>query len=120
MIWRHPSHLTHRPSVRTRFSSVAWISLDSRLNHAKMIHPSISQCAGAKTPLFTLTDAALKGRPFILRFLHLIFDAALGHHAFFIGVLYLLHFRYGIGQLNDCRMRIPSRQDYVHTGGFVL
>jgi hypothetical protein len=26
--------------VRTRFSSVAWISLDSRLNHAKITHLS--------------------------------------------------------------------------------
>ncbi len=39
MICRHPSHFTHSPSVRTRFSSFAWISLDSRLNHAKIAHP---------------------------------------------------------------------------------
>src|SRR6185312_1375647 len=93
MIWRQPSHLTHRPSVRTRFSSVAWISLDSRLNHAKIAH--------------------LSNRD-------LIFNASLRHHTFFIGVLYLLHFGYGIGQLNDCRMRVPSRQDYVYLRRFLL
>src|SRR3954469_19475522 len=32
MTWRQSSHFTHRPSVRTRFSAVASISLFSRLN----------------------------------------------------------------------------------------
>src|SRR6185312_9861901 len=118
MIWRQPSHLTQRPSVRTRFSSVAWISLDSRLNHAKITHLSNRNAPGLKPLLITLPNAALKGRfPPKSR---LIFNTPLGHHAFFIGVLYLLHFGYGIGQLNDCRMRVPSRQDYVYLRRFLL
>src|SRR3954469_13461419 len=32
MTWRQSSHFTHSPSVRTRFSAVASISLFSRLN----------------------------------------------------------------------------------------
>src|ERR1700680_507891 len=83
IICRQPSHLTHSPSVRTRFSSDACISLDSLLNHAKVL-------------------------PF------LVLNTPLREHAFFVGVLYLLHLRDRIGQLNDCRMCVAARQDHMH------
>src|SRR6476620_4229281 len=61
MIWRHPSHLTHRPSVRTRFSSFACISLHARLNHAKFYSPFISELKMPRAPsLLRLSNA----RPF--------------------------------------------------------
>src|SRR5215831_18381997 len=75
IIWRQPSHFSHSPSVRTRFSSFAWISLDSRLNHANV-----------RTQLSFPDYRCL-----------LIFDAPLRHDALFIGVLHLFHLGDGIG-----------------------
>ena len=43
-----------------------------------------------------------------------IFDSPLGLDAFLVGVLNLPHLGDGIGQLNDCRMRVASRQDDMH------
>src|SRR5580698_8144367 len=50
----------------------------------------------------------------------LVFNSSLRHHAFFISMLYLAHLRHGIGNLDNRRMRIPSRQDDMHHLWLVL
>src|SRR2546430_4286741 len=43
-----------------------------------------------------------------------ILNSSLRHHALLVGMLHLAHFGDGIRQLDNCRMRIPPRQDNMH------
>ena len=49
-----------------------------------------------------------------------VLDSSLRHHALFVGVLYLAHFCHGVGDFQDCRVRISARQDYVYHLRFPL
>src|SRR5438067_13632963 len=43
-----------------------------------------------------------------------ILNSSLRHHALLVGMLYLAHFGHRVCQLDNCRMRIPPRQDHMH------
>src|SRR5437764_9431314 len=49
-----------------------------------------------------------------------ILDSALRQHTLFEGVLHLLHLGHGVGDLDNRRMRVASRQYYMHLLWFAL
>src|SRR6185437_971758 len=43
-----------------------------------------------------------------------VFNPSLRDHALFVGVFYLAHFGDGVRKLDNCRMRVASRQDNMN------
>src|SRR5215471_4609114 len=112
--WRQPSHLTHRPSVRTFFSPEVSNSPDWRLNHVIVIVES-SNCRTDE-----LNSSSYFVNPKNLTIQKLVLDSPLCHHALFVGVLYLAHLRYRVGKFDNCRMGVAPRQDNMHHVRFLL
>ena len=84
---RQDSHLTHRPSVRTRRSSggvVCSIAFLSRLNQA------------------------IVGRS------SLVVDSPLRQYTLRVRVFHLAHLGDQVGQLDQLRMRVSAGADHVH------
>src|SRR5256885_16149898 len=104
MICRQLSHFTQRPSVRTFFSPEVSSSPDWRLNQAIEVLKLSNLVIGKfqiQLPNYPITQS--------------VFDSSLRHDALFVGVLYLAHFSHGIGEIDNCRMCVPSRQDNVRS-----
>src|SRR5438270_7925629 len=134
MTWRQSSHLTHRPSVRTRFSAVASISLFSRLNQdigklpvaggqLPVIHFETRLYRTLRIAMIAIITTIISNNAGVLtniRFAPSIFDPALREHALFVGMLHLLHLGDRVGDLDDGRMRIASGQYYMYLFGFGL
>src|ERR1700728_915645 len=109
MICRQFSHFTHNPSVRTVFSPDELSSPDSRLNEAISQFLVPSNQYRVKPPFFSVLDTR-----------YLVLYAPLRHYAFFVRVFHLPHLRYRVGGLDNCGMRVPSRQDDMHHLRFLL
>src|SRR6267378_102762 len=109
MICRHSSHLTHRPSVRTFFSPEVSSSPDCRLNHVIRQLPVATTEYPATSSLVLSTGYRI-----------LVLDSPLRHHALLVRVFDLAHFGDSVGEFDNCRMSIPSGQDYVHHLGPLL
>src|SRR3954471_4518610 len=94
MICRHCSHFTQSPSVLTFFSPEVSSSCGCRLNHVIAV------------PIFWpwIDDASAS----------LVLDAPLRHDALLIGMFYFAHLGHRVGQISNCGVCIPPRQDYVH------
>src|SRR5512141_2550602 len=101
MIWRHPSHFTQSPSVFTFFSPEVSRSCDCRLN--QLINAVLSSQSRYAVGTATGDPALTPGDALVL-------DAALRQNAFLVGVLYFAHLGDGIRQINNCRVRVASRQ----------
>src|SRR5580700_7645349 len=113
MICRQFSHFTHRPSVRTVFFPELSRSPDSRLNQA------IRQFLVPST-WYRVNNAFLGIRYWVLSTWYSVLDSPLRHHALLIRMLYLSHLRHRVGDLDNCGVCVPSRQDDMHHFWFPL
>ena len=105
------SHLTHRPSVRTRRSSggvVCSIDFLSRLNQAIVsVSATIAEeSAGRRVSLHLNLDAVEARSP-------LVVDASLGQNALCVGVFDLAHLGDQVGEFDERGMSVAAGADHV-------
>src|SRR3984957_4321700 len=109
MIWRQVSHFTHSPSVRTFRSPEVSSSPACRLNQV------INSVVGRWPNAILLQVRGVGQRPKANRQRRFsVLNSPLRHHTFCVRMLYLSHFGYSVGKLDNCRMGVPSGQDNVH------
>src|SRR5258706_12073982 len=124
-IVRQDSHLTHRPSVRTRRSSGGVdCSIDflSRLNQAMeescqfsvisfQLNTEKQDCTGCRVRLFELLP---------LNFQLLVVDPPLSQYTLGVGVFHLAHLGDQVGELDELGMCVAASADDVDTLGAIL
>src|SRR5882762_7658206 len=122
---RQDSHLTHRPSVRTRRSSGGVdCSIDflSRLNQAMeescqfsvisfQLNTEKQDCTGCRVRLFELLP---------LNFQLLVVDPPLSQYTLGVGVFHLAHLGDEVGELDELGMSVAAGADDVDALGAVL
>src|SRR5580700_5466698 len=126
---RQDSHLTHRPSVRTRRSSggvVCSIDFFSRLNQAIEKVVSSQLLVFSETRSGTECWAARFGslvsncKPRISNLQLLIVDPPLGQYTLGVGVFHLAHLGDQVGELDEAGMGVAAGADDVDALGTVF
>src|SRR5260221_14324092 len=117
---RQDSHLTHRPSVRTRRSSgggVCSIDFLSRLNQAMEKVFSYKFSAKKKNEM---ADVIRLWRPIVASIQALIVDAPLSQYTLGVGVFHLTHLGDQVGKLDELGMSVAAGADDVDTLGAIF